>query len=181
MSLLILFIGFGYEFIPASTETVAGGPVGIYYNTEVLNAYLDAFYEGGRVSEKETQYEQYTVFLPSDAYEYHGFSRYDVFQYEDYLLIEAECSYFTTEYDFTIPTYTASMLFKITENELYPVQMVHVNTYDKVLDETILLKEGYFCDTQNEFYGISISNIRDYGTYYKKVSELWCGKFFGNC
>ena len=107
--------------------------------------------------------------MPSDGWEYHGFSRYGMFQYGDYLLIEAACEYATVEYDFSIPVYKASMLFKITENELYPVQMVYVTTYEKPLSENILLKEdGYACyDMQNERYGISISNIRDYGEYQK--------------
>ena len=161
---------FSYDFIPStSSDTIIGGPAGIYYNTEELNTYLDAFYEGGRVSKQETQYEQYTVYMPSDAWEYHSFDRYGMFQYGDYLLIEAACEYATTEYIYSIPVYKASMLFKITENEKYPVQMVHVTTFEKALPEHILLKEvAYSChDIQNARYFIEVSNIRDYGDYQK--------------
>lgn len=170
--------GFGYGFIPETTDEVTGGPAGVHYETEVLNSYLSSFYEGGKVGDSENnllqQYEEYTVYMPSDVAERHTFLQYGMYQYGEYLLIEAPCYYADVERMNSMPSYTASVLFKITEDELYPVQMLHVTTYEKELSETILLKEGtYSChDIQNERYGISISNIRDYGEYQKFDMEL---------
>ena len=136
--------GFGYGFIPQVTEEVEGNPGGTLFETEVLNAYLSAFYEGGNIGTPDgnslIQYESYIVYRGSDAGDWHTFKDYTMYQYEDYLLIHAPCYYMDSERVYDAELYKVSVLFKITENELYPVQMLHVNTqFEEVaIDESQL-------------------------------------------
>ena len=105
------------------------------YDKEVLNSYFKAFYENGRMPEISNtgffiEENDYIRFGPGDAGEwiFHDRDHVQTYQYEEYLLIQAPCYYIEGDSAVETYKYTASALFKITEDELYPVQLVHVTT-----------------------------------------------------
>ena len=164
-----------YSEIPAVEEIEFYGS--FIYENETFSNYMAAYYEGGSAVEADYAYlskeDGQTIFGLSDSAEWVYCDTYTIYQYNDYLLIQAPCywSYVDNEGPANY-LYTASALFKITENELYPVQLVHVTTTKDSsvrgdsIGESVLLWEGtYKAKSDNEGYELIISNLQDYGTY----------------
>ncbi len=118
--------------IASSSVTIPEETYGTVYDNVVLDKYLEEFYQSGKtvaIGEGLKKYGEQSVYKPADGDAWIEMAEYVVRESQEYVFLDGNCY----EVDNTeTKTYKANvqMVFKITKNEHFPLQIVYIKARD---------------------------------------------------